>query len=183
MIIGCDLDGVLVGLKVVEFATNKTKDESDVQDYAYSHFTEDIRQLIFSYFHDPVMMCEKIKVLDGVKETLDAWKSSGHTLFLITARAKPIREATLKMVERLFGGIFQDVRFVNIDENKTEVLKELGVDIFIDDAPHNVLAAYKDIPTVMVSNKYTKYNHHLREQVKWVKVISDINLVDFERKI
>lgn len=155
-----DLDGVLIGLKAVDLASNFKHSEVDIIDYGLQCFSEDLRQLIFSHFHNPETMCRNVKVLEGVVETLSRWKSLGHQIFIVTARSEVIRKETVEMVNSLFPMV-DGIRFVNIDESKNGVLRELGCDLFIDDAPHNLEAARGEFLVVMISNKYTKYNHHL----------------------
>lgn len=174
MVICVDLDGVLIGLKAISLASDGVLGESDATDYKMTCFSEELRQAIFSHFHNPKTMCEDVKVLEGVIETLSEWVYQGHKVYIVTARSEVIRKETRVMVANSFPMV-TGLKFVNIDEDKNRVLRELRCDLFIDDAPHNIEASSTEFFTVMISNKYTRYNHFLREKVTHFKCIRDID--------
>ncbi len=177
--IAIDLDGVLVALKAVDIASvvlGYNFKEQDNKDWGFSIFPEDLRQKVFQFFDDPFVMCDHVKVIPGCQDKLEEWYQAGYELHVVTARRENIRQKTVEMVNMNFPQVTA-VHFVGFDESKKQMLASIGPDLFIDDAPHNVLDALEiGLNVVMISNKYTAYNHHLRDKVKWVKAVKDIEL-------
>lgn len=177
--IACDLDGCMVALKALDIASvilGYDYKEQDNKDWGYSLFPEDLRQKVFQFFDDPFVMCEHVKVIPGVQEKFREWVDKGYRIQVVTARREGIRHKTVEMVQTHFPEV-EAVHFVGFDESKRQVLEKINPILFVDDAPHNVLVSLEmGLNTMMISNRYTKYNHHLRDRVKWVKAIKDIEL-------
>lgn len=177
--IAIDLDGCLVALKAVDIASvilGYDFKEQDNKDWDFSIFPEDLRQKVFQFFDDPFVMCDHVKVIPGSQEKLKEWALMGYRLHVVTARRENIRHKTVEMVRANFPEI-EAVHFVGFDESKKQVLDKIKPDMFIDDAPHNVLDGLDmGLNVMMISNKYTAYNHHLRNKVKWAKAIGEIEL-------
>jgi len=177
--IAIDLDTCMIALKTVDIASiilGYDYKEQDNKDWNFSIFPEDLRQKVFQFFDDPFIMCDHVKVIPGCQDKLEEWVHKGYSLEVVTARREKIRHKTVEMIHTKFPQI-SVVNFVAFDESKKEILKKINPDLFIDDAPHNILDALEiGINTTMISNKYTLYNHHLRDKVKWVKAIKDIEL-------
>jgi hypothetical protein len=96
---------------------------------------------------------------------------NGHTVFCLTSRASTIEKQTKSFVKRLFPEITET--FV-VNGSKTKTLKEIKPDIYFDDGPHYVLESTNlGIFTVMISNRFTPYNHSLRGSIDWIKKIAD----------
>ena len=190
--LGIDLDGVLVDsvIPVTTMAEMNTgiKAPEGERDWYFSNYPKVLRDEIFRLFKDPKFMCNCM-TFHGVVPTLMKWKDAEHKVHIITARAPEIRNETEKMVSSTFytgddisGRMLYDgLHFVDIHEPKTEVLRRLSVDMFIDDSPHRVKEACQlGIPRVyLVHNKYTStYNECVigKLPVTLIKVISDIIL-------
>lgn len=177
--IAIDLDNVLVVPKALDIASivlGYDFKEQDNKDWGFSIFPEDLRQKVFQFFDDPFVMCDNVKIIPGAQEKLREWASKGYRLHVVTARREKIRHKTVEMVHTHFPEI-EAVHFVGFDESKKQVLEKISPDQFLDDAPHNIIDGLDmGLDVIMISNKYTSYNHHLRDRVKWVKAIKDIEL-------
>jgi hypothetical protein len=183
MIIGTDLDGVLVDsvIPVVEFAERNTgiKAPEGKRDWYFSTFPEPLRKEIQRLFRDDAFM-NNTHTFHGVASTLLKWKDAGHVVYIITARTEAIRENTKKMVERMFAGMYAGLYFVDIGTPKTDIMRQLKIERWIDDSGHGCKEACElGIRTFLIHNRYTtEYNQCVIGElpVVPVKVISDIVL-------
>jgi uncharacterized HAD superfamily protein len=178
--IGIDLDSTLIKLPVYDIVSQEfsqdVKEEHN-KDWYLTVFPDQIRHRIYQLFADPVAMCEKVEPLEGAYNKLVEWcLDEGHDIILITARSLAIGKQTLSMVNRFFPMI-KDVNLVGLGSSKESVFKSKFIDVWIDDNPYDIIMARDlGIKTILISNKYTKYNHHIRDRVEWVKAVKDINL-------
>lgn len=180
MRIGLDLDSTLIKLPVYDIVSQEFSQdikEEHNKDWHLTVFPDQIRHRIYQLFADPVAMCEKVEPLDGAYQKLVQWSlDEEHDIILITARSLSIGRQTLDMVKKFFPMI-KDVNIVGLGGSKESVFRSKFLDVWIDDNPYDVMLARDlKIETFMISNKYTKYNHHLRERVKWVKAVKDVIL-------
>lgn len=182
MIIGIDLDSTLIENHAVAQAAkdlNLPITNKDALHWGHLNFPPELRKRTHEYFVDPKVMCEDVNPIDGAQDTVKRWIAQGHRIVLITARGKLLTKPTIEMVNRLFPEI-TDINFVEMDQSKIDIMKSKSIDIWIDDAPHGVMDALKEkIPTIMVSNNYTKYNWHVRNKPGLygvVKKVSEITL-------
>lgn len=180
MRIGIDLDSTLIKLPVYDIVSQEFSQdikEEHNKDWHLTVFPDQIRHRIYQLFADPVAMCEKVEPLEGTYEKLVDWcLFENHDIILITARSLAIGRQTIKMVERFFPMI-KDINLVGLGSSKEGVFKSKFIDVWIDDNPYDVIMARDlGIKTVLISNKYTKYNHHIRDRVEWVKAVKDIVL-------
>lgn len=179
-IIGVDLDSTLITMTVCGKAAKELGydyTDVDVIDWYQSNFPDDMKRKMLEMFVDPVIMCDDVEPIEGSQETIKRWSEAGHHIALITARGPALHAPTVAMVNRLYPEI-KDINFVNFNESKIDKIMDKGVEIWVDDAPHGVIDALSlHVPTIMVSNKYTKYNwkikHHPRIHAI-VKKIQDI---------
>jgi 5'(3')-deoxyribonucleotidase len=179
-VIGIDLDSTLIETHAAAVASEEMGYEyrnKDVTHWNHLNFPEDLRNKIMEYFMDPRHMCDQAKPIEGAQEAIKRWTKAGHTIVLITARAEPIREKTIEMVNRLFPEI-KDINFVGMDQSKKNVMVSKKIDFWVDDAPHGVLDSISiSIPTYLVSNNYTKYNWKVKDDPGLkgvVKIIAEI---------
>jgi beta-phosphoglucomutase-like phosphatase (HAD superfamily) len=183
MIIGTDLDGVLVDsvIPVVELAERNTgiKVPDGKRDWYFSTFPELLRKEIQRLFRDDAFM-NNTHTFHGVASTLLKWKDAGHIVYIITARVPEIRENTKKMVDRMFGGMYAALYYVDIGKPKTDLMRQLKLQIWIDDSSHGAKESCElGIRTFLIHNKYTaEYNQCVIGELPVVpiKVISDIVL-------
>lgn len=178
--IGIDLDSTLIETNAASAAAKELGYDyvdKDVLHWNHLNFPEDLRSKIMEYFVNPIFMCDNAKPIEKAQETIKRWTEEGHNIVLITARSEPIRVRTIAMVNRLFPEI-TDINFVGMDQSKKDVMRDKGIDVWIDDAPHGVVDAMDiDIPTYLVSNNYTKYNWKVKNDSRLkdvVKIIADI---------
>lgn len=181
MIIGVDLDSTLIKMTVCGRAANELGydyTDVDVIDWYHSNFPEDMKNRIFEMFLDPVIMCDHVEPIEGSQETVRRWTEAGHELVLITARGPALHEHTVNMINRLYPEI-KNINFVNFNESKIDKMIEKKIDIYIDDAPHGVIDAMSlHIPTILVSNKFTKYNWKVRNHPKLKCVVKTISVIE-----
>ncbi len=170
-----DLDNVLVVSNFVEIASkNAGMDlkEADITQWNFANFPENVRDLIFKCFNDPEIMCKNVKVIEGVADWIKK-HSLNHNLYVITARNSAIHKETSAMIRNLFP----QIKEIFYRHDKTNVMKEYSNVLFVDDGPTNIDDAMSnDIECVLISNKYTKYNHHLRPKVTWKKAVTEIEI-------
>jgi uncharacterized HAD superfamily protein len=180
-IIGVDLDSTLIETHAASAASMELgydgyKDQ-DVLHWNHLNFPEDLRKKIMEYFTNPTFMCDQAKPIEGAQETITRWSKAGHSIVLITARSEPLREKTIEMVKRLFPEI-SDINLVGMEQSKKSVMLSKKIDFWVDDAQSGVLDSMSlGISTIMVSNKYTKYNWPLKTHQGLsdvVKIIADI---------
>lgn len=179
MRIGIDLDTTLIKLPCIDIASEELGykfKEQDNLDWNFSIFPENLRQRVYQMFSDPEIMCDKITPLEGSQNKIKEWKEAGHEIILITARVSEIRPKTIEMVNHFYPEI-ENINFVGFNESKLNLMLELELDIWTDDSATGVLDSLNlGIKTYMISNKYTKYNWHLRDRVEWFKAVKDISL-------
>jgi len=91
------------------------------------------------------------EIFEHVKEVVELLKENGHEIHFITARSKPhfkdpykISEATLKRKE-----IPYDYLVVECSDKRT-YCKANGIELLIDDEPHNIIEVAKDIPVIVL---------------------------------
>ena len=178
--IGVDLDSTLITMTVAGKAAKKLGydyKDVDVIDWYQSNFPDDMKHMILSMFNDPVVMSEDVAPIEGSQETIKRWSEAGHRIVLITARGTALEPSTIKLVNQLYPEI-EDINFVNFNESKIDTMIAKGIDVWIDDAPHGVIDGMSlHVPTIMVSNNYTKYNWKVRHHPRLhaiVKKIADI---------
>lgn len=181
MVIGIDLDSTLVKLNTVTRASMELGygfDDTHVEDWHQTNFPEDLRKRIFELFMCDRHMNHLVMPIDGAQEKLNEWKAAGHEIHVVTARVNQIRKNTISMVEKFFPRV-SSVRFVDMHSTKIPILRELNADVWIDDAPHGVQeSTASKINTFLISNKYTKYNWHVRDLpgITVVKSVGEIIL-------
>ena len=127
--IALDLDGVLCGLKAIDLASellgyNHT--EENATDWNMMCFPEDLRLKIMQHFSDPIVMCEKIKIIPESQKKVREWYDKRYDLQIITARVPEIRFKTVEMLDTYYPEI-KRVHFVNFNESKADKLRELNL--------------------------------------------------------
>lgn len=184
MRIGIDLDNTLV----LENSISKVAKEMGLSFTEKNHlhwdvfqsFPHEVAAKVAASWMDPQHM-GTLPVLVGVPETLRRWKETlGHDLFLVTARDKSVEAATLDLVARNFPGLFEEVSVVGGGVDKVSYLLDKNIELWVDDCPHQTrktLAA--GIPTILVSNTFTRYNWHAQATPGLHSVVSSISEIDF----
>lgn len=154
--IGIDMDDVLMefGVPLFQFFNNR---------YGTNFTINDANQFDL----DKVWQCDRETAIQAVLDFYNSdlhhealptngsvdfaknLKSQGAEIFIITARPEKFESVTKSWVNKHFPNIFTDIVFLNHhgaggtaenhkSKKKSEACRELGIDIFIDDALHNV---------------------------------------------
>lgn len=183
MLIGVDLDNTLYKDDAIEIASKELGylyDSNYHTSWDLSFFPRELQERIKEIWRDPAHM-GNLTPQEGVKETLKAMKDAGNSIVVVTARNPDLKECSKTMIQRDFGGLIDKVYVVGLDQNKTPLLKKIGVELWIDDAPHQVLDTHEaGIKTVMISNDATKYNWLVRVERG---IIFRRDIADIEKEI
>jgi 5'(3')-deoxyribonucleotidase len=176
-----DFDDTLIYSKICKYASqilgyNYTR--KDIETWDLKPFPQNLKDLMYRMFSFNYYMNDTIKPIKGSQEKVNEWLKSGHNVYIITARVAQIREKTIEKVNELFPNV-TGLRFVDFNESKISILKELGADVWIDDAPHGIIDSLNaGIKTIMICNEYTKYNHHLIS-LGALTIVEDITKIQF----
>ena len=90
------------------------------------------------YYHDDHINSLPIEgAVEAVKKLAE-----NNDLYIITAKPDSLEQKTLEWVEKYFAGAFKNIHFANHTDKerkckKSEICKELKIDIFVDDSLHN----------------------------------------------
>ena len=183
--IGIDIDNTLFNLPIIEYI-NKTYNENykerDIRDWEFSNFPEHIRNDILAQFKNPEFMC-RLRSIYGTYQTIRDWHSVGHRIYLITKRDLGLRNETESQIHREFPGIISDVAFVGNDDKKA-ALKYYRINLFIHDY-HVEDSLDLNIPTWMITNESTHYNHSKRadSRLSQAAALRHVRLFDDSRAI
>jgi len=161
--VGVDIDNVLFHIPIVEhinevFDTNYTYE--DISDWAFKNFPDHVCAEAMAAFKSPEFMCSTKPFWNNYC-TLRDWKLAGHTLYAITRRSVNLMSDTGRQLDRHYPNIFKDFIFVTPEDSKARWLKYVSADLHIDDwdVEDSVAAG---IPTWLITNDKTKYNHKFR---------------------
>lgn len=162
--IAVDIDNTLITLPVIPYLEKqhglKMKSE-DLTHWDFRNLPENIRTDLLAQFKNPEFVCTTHAIVEAYARLRD-WKLAGHRIFLITKRAANLFGPTWAQIEREFPGMVEDIAFIAPDDNKKTALKYCRADLFVDDY------CVQDgldlgIPTWLISNADTVYNHSFRE--------------------
>jgi uncharacterized HAD superfamily protein len=148
-ILGVDFDDVLFNCDEAlaqfhntRYGTSYTTDErnSFYLEPFWNCSAEEVQKRLdeFTYteFH------ENANVVTGAREALERL-SDVYDIVIVTGRADIARSATEKWLEKNLLGLYREIHFSNHGGTgigkyrlKSEILRELGIDIFVEDAPH-----------------------------------------------
>lgn len=176
-----DLDETLFESNVIIDVINKYNiplTRSDIKTWDLVEVPEFCRKEIKERWSLPDYMCN-LKPCNGAKQMIYELYRNGHELYCVTSRDSKIERETKEMVRKVFPEIKET--FV-VNGPKIEKLNDLNAELFFDDGPHHCIDANcNNIPTIMISNRHTPYNHHMRNSIKWIKKIADINIGDLTK--
>jgi hypothetical protein len=158
--IGFDLDETLIELSALIKKVFKDFDclYEPPEDWTMSNYPNKVKKEIFRRFKDNRYMCN-LKPFKQSRPTLKALKKLGYKLIIITARDKSLN--TIDYVNSLFN--VDKVFVVGLDQSKKELIKKEKIDLWVDDAPHQIEELKKDIPCLLIRNKHTKYNYYIND--------------------
>lgn len=85
---------------------------------------------------------ENAGIVKGAKEALQRLNQF-YDIVIVTGRSEDVRAPTEQWLEKNLLGLYREIHFANHKygdpanrRNKSDILKELGIQIFIEDAPH-----------------------------------------------
>lgn len=179
LIIGFDLDNTLVHMSVMKRISAEWNQEFPEQsNWGFTEFSPEIRKRVFELFKDPVFMCDGVKPIWGAKSFIKRLSAMGHTLKMITARAKEVKADTIHLVREHFPQI-ETIQFVEPHESKRDIMEENRLDFWIDDSPHEIFNAIDlGVSTILVSNENTIYNWPVKDDPRLLSVVSSIKDID-----
>lgn len=190
MKIGVDLDGVLTDWHsfVIKYGKEyankigrgKIKNEkgyeiNDVWDWGVETSEEFWKEYDFFY-------AEKIPAEEGAKEALKRLKEEGNEIVIITARSYTTQESEIgdkmrKIVKKWLKEYeisYDNIVFSSVD--KRENCRKYGIEIMIEDSPHNIKQIATIIPVICFHQPYN-------EQVQGKNIIRCYNWKDVYQKL
>lgn len=184
MKISIDLDGVIFNMDWLFQQIHSFNNE----EYHYpvtwkmDNFSEKIRYDIFDAFRSPDTMYHVPFLFSSISIGNFFYNliiDGGNELYIVSSRYKEIHTMTKEILLKEFPMLKKDNIYI-IEGSKIPVLKELNIDLHIDDSPEVIESCLeKKIDCIMVSNETTVYNHYLRDRVKWIDNIFDIKYLLF----
>jgi HAD superfamily hydrolase (TIGR01509 family) len=171
MKIGIDFDDVLTDTSHVLFAAmneqlGKNVSYDEVTEYAWEpvfNISKATMQQTYRKIAQQHSFHQALPLLANAQKVLHQLKNDGHQLIIISARETaelPFTTVWLKEqgLLHLFSAVIHRPAGEHIWENyKAAMAKEFGIDIFIEDAPQNVLSvAALKIPVIVVDAKYNR---------------------------
>jgi uncharacterized HAD superfamily protein len=156
-VIGIDLDDVLLDFNAALYLWHNAKHHTALEyEEITSYFLEDMwgctREEVMAKIADFYQSHDHIQTgpVAGAVEAIQKL-SLLHTLIVVTSKPEYLRPHTIAWLDKYFPNMFQSVHFTNHflgDESrrreKSVVCQELGIEIFIEDAPTHAL----DVATV-----------------------------------
>lgn len=118
----------------------------------------------------------------GAKEALEKMSQKYHVT-VVTSRPDSMKERTMHWLERHFGGLIHDIHFTNQfmgtgkKRSKSEVCNELGINLFIEDAPiYSLNIAKAGIPVLLLDTPWNQgVEHELITRVySWKEIVDHV---------
>ncbi|MDD5769948.1 MAG: HD domain-containing protein [Candidatus Gracilibacteria bacterium] len=196
-IIGIDLDEVLAETmdQILEdnnyMISGKKVSREDVLDYYIYHnkdlnITRDDGARIFHETYKKDFEVLEIKTVYGAKKKLEELKDKGYTLKIVSARPEDIEIYTKKWLDKHFANHFESVHFANHFnyngskkkvKKKSEICKELGIKIMIEDIFDYALdLAENGILTYIIEKPWNKHILKTHKNIIKVKSWEEINI-------
>ncbi len=151
MRIGIDLDEVvadsltgIIAFHNKKYGTTLKKEDFHSYDFweTWGGTPEEAAEKVYEFFATDQLAT--VDHIAGSMEALAELKKQGHNLYIITGRSDDLVRETEEWVETKFPKVFSGIHFANLytfDGRaclKSELCKELNIDILIDDQPANV---------------------------------------------
>jgi uncharacterized HAD superfamily protein len=131
---------------------------------------ENIARFLETYYLE---ILKEVQIKPFVKETINKLKKDKNEIYIITARIKRENEIVERITKDWLkdNGILYDDLFIDIKE-KSKIVNQLKIDIFIDDSYENCIDVKKNT-NAKVYMLRTKYNTGILD--KQVERISNID--------
>ena len=191
MIIGFDLDDILLRFQDTmrmyhneTYGTNYTEEHDiiwNLWERWHCSPEESIKRLKDFFVHE---YHYNAPPLPGSIEGIKSLKKN-HKLFIVSAKPEELREKTLEWLDKHFPNMFEELIFTKPlydpqKQNKSEVCKTLGIEIFVEDALHNAYDVAKvGIPVLLLDMPWNRNQKDLPEGVtrvfSWPEIVQKIN--------
>lgn len=186
MRIGFDIDDTLIQLRKHAFQLFKKKFNKEVDDeifptintveiYAPFELTNEDGYKYWDEFR-PELYFTDCPAYEHAIEVLNELAKEGHDIFYITARPKKYKEQTMEWVKQMGFPVVDEQFYCGMaDHEKVEIIKDLHLDIYIDDKP-NVLDTLTDLSThLIVFNQPYNQEVSYTRLYKWDEFVTLIN--------
>jgi uncharacterized HAD superfamily protein len=141
---GIDLDGVCFDFTTafsswLKYHLQIDYNDDDIVEY---HWYKCIPQVsekdFFTEFHrfGHAGMYANLDLLPGATTAIRRILDNGHKLWFVTARPKYAKAQTIDAVKAAFGVSEKQIVFSGGTDYKSEAVKLLGIDVFVEDGPH-----------------------------------------------
>lgn len=129
-------------------------------------------------------------IFDDSKNVLTQLKNKGHKLYIITSRWTEFREKTIFWLNNHFGENFFDKVLIYNGKNekicKSEVARDNGIDILIEDAPKYAINSAKiNIYVLLMNhpwNRNIKGKKNLKRVYNWLEISKEIDKISKKKK-
>jgi uncharacterized HAD superfamily protein len=172
--IGLDLDGVIVNSvpRWIEVLNREAGTRFGPDDYpdAYQNPT---LAAVSDYYELELLIAPR--PVPGAPEAVSALRRAGHHLVVVTARTPRVRKLTEAWLD--YYGIHADRLHFLEGGSKVPVIRAEGLDVLVEDAPHNALAvAGAGIPVLLFDAPYNRAVHHplIQRCRGWDEVLAQI---------
>lgn len=97
---------------------------------------------------------DALAALEGAQASCLALRAAGARLIIVTARRPEAAPVTERLVERLFPGLFAELRAVGHQPDKVKALRAARARLLIDDNPRQIRrAADAGVPTILFGER------------------------------
>ncbi len=189
MRIGFDLDEVLadnmpalVRFHNEMYDTHLTKD--DILDYnissAFGCDLDEAYRRVTEFYYSPHVRTI-LPLYNSVEIITKLHKD--HTMVIITARPECAKELSKQWIDTYFPGVFDELYHVehhilSIEKiSKADACTQLGVSLFVDDAPHNALGCrHAGIDSLLFDQPWNRHvpSSEVKRVYSWDDILSHI---------
>lgn len=107
----------------------------------------------------------------GIQPVIDYIKKSGHEVYIVSSRKRTceygiigtVMRATVKLQLLLNGIKYDHLILCENDEEKVQIINQIGIDIFVDDKPKILETLSSNINVI---GMHSSYNEYIRENDK-----------------
>ena len=159
-----DLDAIIANLldSWLEWYNQAYDDDLIIDDLTSYHLEDHVKpecgKNVFKFFHPPERY-GMIPILPGASEGLSYLRKAEHDILICTATAGSTAQQKYEIVKRAAPWIKRENIFIG---SRKEVLKG---DVFIDDAPKNILSYRKEWPQAKIATISYPYNVGVKGEV------------------
>lgn len=171
MKIGIDVDGVLTDFEwFLDFYTRKMFPKVNINKNEYKYakrFSCSSRAEVIFYVRYLWWYIRKMLIREGATEVIRRLHDDGHEIYIITARIGATKKNALgklmrqKLKEWLYknGVIYDGIYYVsthNSAKEKKRIAKKIGIEIFIEDDPQNIVSLMDVCRVICLAASYNE---------------------------